>query len=367
MPFVRSKYLCLAVGLVLLTIAVINLSSQLLINASRIHVNQAVAGAANNSSIKLKRAEKLLKDAARLAGSAQSMHEAQAQIYHLQGNYALATTAWLAARTASDDLLTWAKRYRESGQFDEALVWLHYTIEVAPDDAEAYFWTGYIRNLLGSPELAISVLQKGIELSPANRDLWYELGISYRHLEKYRAALDAFEAGRLAHESYGSAGTSNLLYEMADVYWRDLESPDEEMALDLYSLAIEIDDFPMQPWQKADAHYQRGIIFYRLGQTASARTAYESALALNPEAYAVHLSYARLLNELGQTEEALASLDNAIQLNPHRSEAIILAGDISYWSGKLKEAEQYYTLAITLTPNNQDIMERLTELNEGDG
>src|SRR5262249_5205419 len=72
----------------------------------------------------------------------------------------------------------------------------------------------------------------------------------------------------------------------------------------------------------AEAHFLRGIVFQRQGQTESALSALQSAVSYNPRLVEAHILLARLYLARGARALALAHCKQALVIDPQNRDAI---------------------------------------------
>ncbi len=335
-----------------------DLIAKALYNGGIVLVNH---GFANNNSTGYMSiyAESLLRQAANWSNNTLIPQTGLALLYHSQNRYSPALTAWRRSAVDSDYLIDWALKNWAAKQYEEALVWLQYAKNINPDSAEAYYWTGRIYNVMQQPDSAIIELQKASELAPNVRDIWYELAQAYQSSQAWDLALKTLIKAQAGTESYHYVGQSNVLFEIGFALQYNQISPDLDAAGAAYAHALQVNEFLTKPWQKANTYYQRGLLLALQGEWEAAQQEYEQALALNPNAYNVRISYARALRNGGQQQLAIDVLYDAIKLKPNNIEAIILLGDFYYWDNEMEIALNLYKQAAHLAPTDKDIKQRL--------
>ena len=76
----------------------------------------------------------------------------------------------------------------------EALPLYQSALAQNPQDPEIYRNLGYVYELLGSPEKAVEIYQKGAAVASLDRDYFYNaMGRSFFKLERYQEALDQYD------------------------------------------------------------------------------------------------------------------------------------------------------------------------------
>ncbi len=131
------------------------------------------------------------------------------------------------------------------------------------------------------------------------------------------------------------------------------EQGDDKKAIEAFDEAIRLNP------QDAIAYYSRGVAHNRLGQVkrgtgAGGHSRYQSAIKdfdqairLNPQADA-YFNRGFAYRKLGQLERAIEDYDEAIRLNPQHAEAYYTRGAIYGAIGKSIEAERDFAKAKNL-------------------
>ena len=133
-------------------------------------------------------------------------------------------------------------------------------------------------------------------------------------------------------------------------------------AWDAYSEALSIENFSINPAQKAATYFNRGVILAWDGQSDEAIREYRTAIELNPSIYWAYLGLARAIWEKGQYEEAKQLVEKAIPLSPNPGDAYLALGDFSRNEGNLEQARLMYEKALMINPDLQNAKNALEEL-----
>jgi Flp pilus assembly protein TadD len=119
--------------------------------------------------------------------------------------------------------LGWLEAQRE--RWAEAEKWLHRAVELAPDDAHAWFNLAYVRDKGGLDDAAIAAFLRATELAPNNDRAWYGLGMLHaRHGRHADAAAALTEAGRLQP-------MNGLAWYALGMAWQQCNEPDKVAAV----------------------------------------------------------------------------------------------------------------------------------------
>ena len=161
---------------------------------------------------------------------------------------------------------------KQTGRITESLTFMHKSVQIAPQDAEAHNNMGVTLQELGRLEEAVLSYTQAIALEPDYAEAHSNLGATLHELGKLEEAV--------------------LSYTQAIVFKPDY----------------------------AEAHYL-GITLKELGKLKEAETSYKKAIALKPNYTEAHGNLGKTLQELGRLEEAVASYNQAIALKPDLAKA----------------------------------------------
>src|SRR5262249_33987191 len=101
----------------------------------------------------------------------------------------------------------------------------------------------------------------------------------------------------------------------------------------------------------AIAFYNLGTLDMRVGRTPAAKTAFEQALAANPEYAAAHTTLGALLAQEGDAPGAIAHLRRALAAKPDDADAMNDLGYVLFQTGQREEALTLYQQALQLRPD----------------
>lgn len=216
--------------------------------------------------------------------------------------------------TPASQLLMKAVTLHQSGRLLEAETAYRSLLKNNPDDSDALHYLGLIafqRQLY--PE-AIYRIEAAIKINPRVPAFHCNLGIAYKALGQFDAAVASFhEAVRLDpnfHAAHNYLG--NTL--------KDMGLPDEAIA------------------------------------------SYRRALVLRPDFAEAHNNLGQTLRSQDLLDEAIASFRNAVQFNPYYAEAYGNLGDALRKQGHLEEALGCYQQQVKLAPENTTAQHHVASL-----
>jgi len=147
------------------------------------------------------------------------------------------------------------------------------TIELNPDDTEAWGNKGIALEILGQYEEALKAYDKTIELSPDDAGVWHNKGVTLGALGRHEEALKAFDK----------------------------------------AIELKLDD--------ATIWYNKGVTLGTLNRHEEALQAFDKAIELKPDYADARHNKGIALDELGRNEESLKAYDEAIELKPDDADA----------------------------------------------
>ena len=119
--------------------------------------------------------------------------------------------------------LGWLEAQQE--RWPVAEQWLQRAVEVAPDDAHAWFNLAYVRDKGGMDDAAIAAFKRATELDSNNDRAWYGLGMLLaRHGRHADAAAALTEAGKLQP-------MNGLAWYALGMAWQHCNEPDKVAAV----------------------------------------------------------------------------------------------------------------------------------------
>ena len=227
------------------------------------------------------------------------LRAAVAEIYLTNGMHQEAITQYQEALTAVTDhkgaIFGLGSAYMALGRNNEAIPYLTRVVEMSKDNEmarldqrleTAYYYLGQIYLDMGQPESAIEQLENAIALMPTDADALYLLGKAHQEQTAYNDAIDYY------------ARAIKLVPDFREVYqgmaqcYRALGNeavaayPEGMMALlsGKYHEAIQqLEVATAAKPDLANAFWGLGMAYERTGQVEQASSAYQQALAVDPD------------------------------------------------------------------------------------
>ncbi len=168
-----------------------------------------------------------------------------------------------------------------------------------------------------------------------------KLGALYVQTGKIAEGLELLFKG-VASQQANDEVLYELYYHLGIAYSR-LQNPKQAIAY--YQAAIKLHIYPML---KLGAYNNLGNLLKASGDLKSAKTAYETALRIDPSFAAGHYNLGMTQKALGLFTEAIASYQQAIALNPNYAEAYQNLGVVLLKLGNLQDSLSAFGNAIVL-------------------
>ena len=280
--------------------------------------------------------------------------------------------------------------WRRMGDLERAAASFERALEFRPTDLAATVWLSRIRQELGRPETAGTLIARLLPRLSDVAALRVEAGRIALAMEDYASAVGHLEAARtldpdagevryplaMAYRGMGDRDRADRLLRRwrADGPGAPVRLPDPLMAAlngvlrnpqyyrDLASRAASRGD-----WALAAAHYRSasgaapeaamlrlnlGAALERLGDIGGAEDAYGDALRLDPRLYTAHYALGNLLARSGRDSEAIGRFTDAVLFNPNFAAGHVALADALRRTEHPGPALASYRRAIELDPGN---------------
>lgn len=156
----------------------------------------------------------------------------------------------------------------------------------------------------GKTDDALAALTKTLEMQPDNGDAWLQVGSVYLDRQEPVAAVEAFERAKtLGHDSF------QLHYLLAEAYG---DSGNHEGASKELGRAVELDP------SSAESFFRLGVALDNLENFEEAVKAYQKAIDLSPRESAYYQSLGFTFERLERHEQAIACFKRAVELDRRR-------------------------------------------------
>lgn len=228
--------------------------------------------------------------------------------------------------------------YSLSLQFEQALVDLNETIQLAPKETDYWVDRGMVNCALERYEEALIDFTQAIELQPKSLRAITSRGVTYQTTKNYDGALADFERALSLEPQYAWA-----VAERGETY-RLLGRFDNALA----DFNHAIDLYPNYLW----AITCRGVTYQALGRYDDALVDLNHVVGLKPDYVWAIAERAETLYLMGNYDDAINGFTQTLELDSEYSWAITRRGEIYNQKGNHQKALEDLTLAIELNPQN---------------
>jgi tetratricopeptide (TPR) repeat protein len=200
---------------------------------------------------------------------------------------------------------------QQKRQFRDARLYLNKTLQMAPYQGEAYFYSGTLAAKQGDTTSAIALIQQSIELKP-------------RFLENY--------------------------VELTNIYTR-LKVRDEALRYNNIGLRY----FP----KEAQLHYTRGFLYHTDKHLDSALVCYKKAMLYDTTNYLANFQAGLIYLKWGNNQLAVKNFEKVVRQNSKFSSIHLLLGMAFERIGNLDKAIEQFILAVERNPSDWKVKSKL--------
>lgn len=221
--------------------------------------------------------------------------------------------------------------------FVEAIAFYQKSIDLNPQDWEAYKNLANLWAINGNLEQAITYYQKVIYLNPNLAEIHNNLGNCFLAKNQLEDAIASYQKAVTLNPKYPEAyyNLGNACKAKGDLATAKIH----------YEKTISLKpNFP-------EVHNNLGLVLQEEGYLAAAITCYQEAIKLNPEYAEAHNNLGNAFEEEKNLEKAIACYEKSLALNSNYIDAYNNLGNVLLTQGKAEEAIACYQKALDLNPN----------------
>ncbi len=228
--------------------------------------------------------------------------------------------------------------YRETGQYEKALLDLDEALRIEPDEIRHLRVRSLTFSELGQHDRALADRHKAMTTKPDDADLLADRAREYRALGRYDDAVADLDRALEIDPRYAWAlSMRGNVYSLLGRY--------EEALIDLTS-ALEIDPTDVL------ARIRRAVVYQRLGRYEEELQDLTNLLEIGPNYCAFHSLRGRVLSDLGRYKEALSDFTSALEADPRDDSALANRGRCYHLMGRYEEALVDLTSAVEINPQS---------------
>ncbi len=276
----------------------------------------------------------------------------RADWYRVNGKLDLALTdARVAIQLDTLRPLSWValgKVYEDMNKFPEAVKATERAFTLAPTDNDVMLALARINIIFKKSETAFRLIQKAIELNKINPKAYYLAGIGYLDMGDTLSAINSLQTATQQDMNYFDA----WLY-LGMIY----EGKNQVLADGYFKNAIRINPESKVAWYLLGMHYQK------MTKIVESRSAYDSALRIDPAFKdALYAKGYLLLVDTEEYEEAIKLFTEAIVIDPKFIDALYNRGYAYELNGQKDLAKKDYQDVLKLQANYPKAVEGLNRL-----
>ena len=240
-----------------------------------------------------------------------------------------------------------AKQYFKAGEefakkmnFKDAIEQYSKAIELDPDYDNAYIQRAMAYTKLEEYERAAVDFDRAIVFNEKDADLYYYSGMAYHLQGKNSIALTKLNKAIDLKNNFLEA------FQARSVVLMDLERYQEALADCLKCLKIKEDE---------KGYYNLGLVYEKLGMYNEAETAYRNSIDKNRRVVGTHFALANLLFSRENYTGAYSSIMQVLELEPKHKQGLLLQGKILAAQKNYPKAIEVLSLASIEYPDEPEI------------
>lgn len=184
---------------------------------------------------------------------------------------------------------------------------------------------------------AASLSRRAIAIDPGLAEGYKALGFVYAGRGRLRQALDEYRRAIDLNPNYASA--------VGNFGWTSLYVGDLSTAIEYLTKAVALDPTTVLNYSAL------GVALSLAGDSARARYWLDRAVDLQQDEKLAHIALGYLYLEGGDSARAVEEIRYLLSKDPLDPDALSIAGDMELFSGRLEEAEAYYSRVHTADPS----------------
>ncbi len=242
----------------------------------------------------------------------------------------------------------------EMGDYNHAIETFEKGLKLTPSDKEIWNNLGYTYFCAGHLTRALECFDRALEIDPRYKNAWYNKGYAYHGADMLEDAVICYEKALLedARDRVLWNNLGNALYNLGryaesipkfveairvdadyEIAWNNIGNALEKMAH--YAEAIPFHERSLEISPQFDyALYAKGVCKANTGDPEAGYDLVLESIALNPSYDEAWKARSTIATQMGRMDEALWSIEEALTLNPefdqgwaHRGEILLAIGD----------------------------------------
>lgn len=232
-------------------------------------------------------------------------------------------------------------RFQREGNLKSAALYFNAALQLNPAHLPSLIGLSEVFLDLSKPDLAISTLERVINIAPDDPYFYVLLGNAYKENKKINDAIGYYKRA-IKIEPDNVLLKINLGLACGQI-------SDYKCVIDNLSKVVSV--YP----NELQATFGLALAYHGLGEYDLAKRYYKSLLEYEPKNLSFWYNLAKTQLALGEYQDAKNSIDNAISTRENFVDLYLDRAQINYKLNKLEDAESDYLKALSLDPQNPEI------------
>jgi len=214
------------------------------------------------------------------------------------------------------------------------------SIDIKPDNSDAYNNLGNIYTNEGRLKAAIKAYKKAIEQKSNDYEIYFNLGNTYRKSKNNKSAINAYKISLNLNPNYLPA-INNI-----GICLKEEKKYNESIIFLKKAICLNKKD--------SEIYYNLGIVYKETGEIEKAINSYKIAIDLNPKYNQALNNLGLIYLEQGNIKNAYSLIEKSIKINPASSFSYNNIGSVYQEEGDLSSAKDSYVKAIKTNQDSPD-------------
>ena len=292
-----------------------------------------------------------------------------------------ATTYEHVIQTGSDDLeinnklvQTWhtmhwtcerfwqqAQSMTRSYSLSDAKIWIERAARAHPETARDWYFQGLAKSELGQWVEAIASLNQALMAGFPKRDSLFAIGTAQARMSDFQLALQTYGEA-IEAESHENVGRSDVWFTQGWLAAYVLKPNNVGLAILAFEHSIYTNDFSQGNTGLANAYFQLGHVYFRVGDFPGAEHSYRRSIEIAPLVSAYRVSLSAVLFQLGKEQEAFSTLTEVLRVDPNQLEGLLAMGEYYKSVGDVENAKSMFVRALIKWPKDKRASDLLKSL-----
>ena len=196
-----------------------------------------------------------------------------------------------------------AQMYFQDGNWDKAIAACKNSLDIAPDNVDAYRILGNILLRQNKMPEALGIYAKALSINPNSAPIYANLGSFYAEQKHWKKALDYFQQAVIFDPNLAGA------YRSLAQIWEELGN--DNKALECFCQAVNLEPHKLT----AEEYFSFGARLYQQGKAKEASIFYIQGAKFNPKAEVELAKLVEILEELEEWQQAVTYYHQLMSLS----------------------------------------------------